>query len=63
MIIIKHKDGLYTIYAHIDKIAPSIKKGKKVKKGYIIGRVNSKLTFEVTKNSYHINPLDLIKVR
>ncbi|WP_281951089.1 murein hydrolase activator EnvC family protein [Nitrosophilus kaiyonis] len=63
VIIIKHKNGLYTIYAHIDKIAPTIKKGKKVKKGYVIGRVNSKLTFEVTKNRYHINPLDLIKVR
>jgi len=63
VIIIKHKRGLYTIYAHIDKIAPTIKKGKKVKKGYVIGRVNTKLIFEVTKNSYHINPLDLIKVR
>ncbi len=63
VIIIKHKGGLYTIYAHIDKIAPTIKKGKKVKKGYVIGRVNNKLTFEVTKNRYHINPLELIRVK
>ncbi len=62
VVIIKHNNGLYTIYAHLDKIAPTIKKGKKVKKGYVIGRVNRKLTFEVTKNRYHINPLQLIKV-
>lgn len=62
VVIIKHRDNLYTIYANIDKIAPTIKKGKVVRKGYVIGRVNRKLTFEVTKNRYHINPLDLIKI-
>ncbi len=63
VVIIKHGDGLYTIYANLDKLAPYIKKGRKVKKGYVIGRVNSKLIFEVTKNSAHINPLDLIRVK
>lgn len=62
VIIIKHRDGLYTIYANIDKIAPTIKKGRFVRKGYVIGRVTKKLTFEVTKKRYHINPLDLIKI-
>lgn len=62
VVIIKHRGNLYTIYANIDKIAPTIKKGKVVRKGYVIGRVNRKLTFEVTKNRYHINPLDLIKI-
>jgi len=63
VVIIKHGDGLYTIYANLDKLAPYVKKGRKVKKGYVIGRVNSKLIFEVTKNSAHINPLDLIRVK
>ncbi|WP_200763881.1 murein hydrolase activator EnvC family protein [Nitrosophilus alvini] len=62
VVIIKHRNGLYTIYAHLDKIAPTIRQGRKIKKGYVIGRVSKRLTFEVTKKSYHINPLDLIKV-
>jgi len=61
VVIIKHSNGLHTIYAHLDKIAPNIKKGKKVKKGATIGRVNHELTFEVTQDSYHINPMSLIK--
>ncbi len=63
VVIVKHPGGLYTIYAYLDKLAPYIKKGRKIKKGYIIGRVSSKLIFEVTKNNAHINPLELIKVR
>ena len=61
VVIIKHSNGLHTIYAHLDKIAPTIRKGKKVKKGATIGRVNHELTFEVTQDSYHINPMTLIK--
>ncbi len=62
VVIIKHNNNLYTIYAYLDKIAPFIKKGRRIKKGYTIGRVSSKLIFEVTKNNAHINPLDLIRV-
>ena len=61
VVIIKHANGLHTIYAHLDQIAPTIKKGKRVKKGAIIGRVDNELTFEVTQNSYHIDPMTLIK--
>ena len=61
VVIIKHANGLHTIYAHLDQIAPTIKKGKRVKKGAVIGRVDSELTFEVTQNSYHIDPMTLIK--
>ena len=61
VVIIKHANGLHTIYAHLDQIAPTIKKGKKVKKGATIGRVNHELTFEVTQDSYHIDPMTLIK--
>ncbi|MGB5965785.1 MAG: peptidoglycan DD-metalloendopeptidase family protein [Sulfurimonadaceae bacterium] len=61
VVIIKHAKGLHTIYAHLDQIAPTIKKGKKVKKGSVIGRVNHELIFEVTQDSYHIDPMTLIK--
>jgi len=61
VVIIKHANGLHTIYAHLDMIAPTIQKGKKVKKGAVIGRVNDELIFEVTQNSAHIDPMTLIE--
>jgi len=61
VIIVENSYGIHTIYAHLSKIAPNIKVGKKVKKGYIIGRVEYELSFEVTQKSYHINPLQLIR--
>jgi murein DD-endopeptidase MepM/ murein hydrolase activator NlpD len=60
VVIVEHQDGLHTIYAHLDQIAPTIKKGKKIRKGSIIGRVNDELMLEVTQKNYHINPLQLI---
>jgi septal ring factor EnvC (AmiA/AmiB activator) len=63
MVIIKHPGNLHTIYANIDTISPFLKEGMRVKKGYILGRVNEKLLFEVTKNKAHIDPLELIRVR
>ncbi len=62
VIIIENSNGIHTIYAHLSKIAPTIRVGKKIRKGYIIGRVNNDLTLEVTQKNYHINPLDLIRV-
>jgi len=61
IVIIKHSGNLHTIYSHLDKISPTIKKGKWVKKGYVIGRVKEKLFFQVTRNNSYINPLELIK--
>ncbi len=61
VVIIENSYGIHTIYAHLSKIAPTIKVGKKIKKGYVIGRVEKDLSFEVTQKSYHINPLELIK--
>ncbi|WP_345977467.1 peptidoglycan DD-metalloendopeptidase family protein [Sulfurimonas sp. HSL3-7] len=61
VVIIKHANGLHTIYAHLDMIAPTIQKGKKVKKGAVIGRVDNELIFEVTQNSAHIDPMTLIE--
>jgi murein DD-endopeptidase MepM/ murein hydrolase activator NlpD len=61
VIIVKHKNNLHTIYAHLSQIAPTIRVGKRVKKGYVLGRVHRELTFEVTQDTKHINPMRLIK--
>ena len=61
VVIIEHANGIHTIYAHLDKIAPNIKDGKRLKKGSVIGRVDNELMFEVTQKNYHINPMQLIK--
>jgi murein DD-endopeptidase MepM/ murein hydrolase activator NlpD len=61
IVIIEHKDGLHTIYANLSKIAPNIKKGKTIRKGYALGRVNNELIFEVTQKTYHINPIRLFR--
>jgi murein DD-endopeptidase MepM/ murein hydrolase activator NlpD len=60
VVVIAHSGKLHTVYAGLSKIAPNIKKGRKIKKGYVVGKVNSKLIFQATKNSKHIDPLRLI---
>ncbi|MBS4329275.1 murein hydrolase activator EnvC family protein [Campylobacter vulpis] len=62
VVIIEHSDEIHTIYAHLDKIAPNIKVGKRVKKGAVVGRIKDDLTFEVTQKNFHINPLELISL-
>ncbi|RXJ88130.1 murein hydrolase activator EnvC [Arcobacter sp. CECT 8985] len=62
VVIVQHSNGLHTIYSHLDEIAPTLKVGKWIKKGYVIGRVNDTLNFQATKNSYHINPKDLFRL-
>lgn len=59
VVIVQHKNGLHTIYSHLDQISPTIKVGKWIQKGYVVGRVDDSLTFQATKNSAHINPQDL----
>jgi len=61
IVIVEHANGLHTIYANLSQISPNIKKGKKIKRGYTIGRVKNELVFEVTQKSYHINPIRLFK--
>ena len=60
IIIIEHKNEMHTIYSQLDKIAPTIRPGRKIQKGYIIGRVDQKLGFEITKKDKHIDPLEVI---
>jgi len=61
VVIIEHAGGLHTIYAHLDQIAPTVRKGKRLKKGSVIGRVNDELMFEVTQENDHIDPLQVIR--
>jgi len=61
MVIVEHKNGLHTIYANLSQIAPDIKKGRKIRRGSVIGRIRDELIFEVTKKNYHINPIRLFR--
>ena len=61
VVIIKHKGNLHTIYSHLDRISPTIKKGKWIKKGYVVGRIKEQLNFQVTRDNNYINPLELIQ--
>lgn len=62
VVIVKHSGGIHSVYGYLSQIAPTIKVGKRVPKGYVIGRVFDDLLFEVTKKDYHIDPLTVIKV-
>ncbi len=62
VVVVAHGGKMHTVYAGLSKIAPTIRVGKKIKKGYVIGRVKRKLIFQATKNSKHINPLRLIRL-
>lgn len=61
VVIVKHKNNLHTIYSHLDKISPTIKVGKWIPKGYVVGRINDTLYFQATKNSQYIDPQNLFK--
>ncbi len=62
VVIIAHPNNIHTIYAKLSRLAPNIKVGRRVSKGSVIGKVDSSLMFEVTKNHKHINPLKLIRL-
>jgi len=68
-IIIRHKGGLKTLYAHLNSYNKKIKVGSWVKQGHFIGRVGSTgrstgphLHFGLYKNGRAINPLKVISV-
>lgn len=62
VVVVAHSGKMHTVYAGLSKIAPTIRVGSKIKKGYVVGKVNSKLMFQATKNSKHINPMKLISI-
>ncbi|MDD2829128.1 MAG: peptidoglycan DD-metalloendopeptidase family protein [Sulfuricurvum sp.] len=61
VVIIEHDNGLHTIYAHLDKIAPTVSVGQRLKQGSVIGRVERELMFQVTQRNAHIDPLQVIR--
>ncbi len=60
VVVIAHVGNIHTVYAGLSKIPPTIKAGTAVSKGYTIGKVDSRLMFETTKNSRQFDPLELI---
>ena len=65
-VLLQHKNGLSTAYAHMDKIMKGVRPGKQVKQGQIIGRVGTTgrstgphLHYEVMRGKRRINPMDL----
>lgn len=62
VVIVSHDNGIHTIYAKLSRLAPDIQVDRRISRGTIIGKVNSSLMFEVTKNKKHIDPLSIIKL-
>jgi len=62
VVVVAHGDRMHTVYAGLSKIAPNITVGRKIIKGYVLGKVKSKLVFQATKDSKHIDPLKLIQI-
>jgi septal ring factor EnvC (AmiA/AmiB activator) len=62
VVVIKHKNYLFSIYANLSKISPILKKGSYVKRGQIIARVADTLEFEITYKDRPINPLKVVKI-
>ncbi len=65
LIQIKHNNNTSTLYAHISKFTPRLKKGLKIKQGEIIGYVgiSGKVTgphlhYEVKINGKNVNPIN-----
>ena len=61
VVIVKHSNALHTVYSQLSNIPRSLKVGKWVPKGYVIGRVNDTLVFQATKSNRYINPIKLFK--
>ncbi len=61
VIVIAHNNKLHTIYANLARFAPTVYAGRKLKQGYVIGKVDDTLVFQAIQNSKHINPMELIE--
>jgi len=62
---IKHRNGFVSVYGHLEKIAPGIKAGVRVKKGQVIGFVGSTgkstgphLHFGLMQNGKWVDPVN-----
>ena len=68
-VMIRHKSGLKSLYAHLNSFNPRIHRGSKVRQGQYIGRVGSTgrstgphLHFGLYKNGRAVNPLKIISI-
>jgi murein DD-endopeptidase MepM/ murein hydrolase activator NlpD len=68
MVIIKHSDELFSVYAHASSLL--VKKGERVQQGQVIAKVGSTgrssgphLHFEIRRNETPINPLKFLPER
>ncbi len=66
-IIIRHNNGLESLYGHMSRFAKTMKKGKRVRQGQVIGYVGATgtatgphLDFRIRKNGTFVNPGKLI---
>lgn len=59
VVILKHKNNIHTVYSQLAKIPKTIKVGKWLPKGYVVGRVDTTLVFQVTKDNKYLNPEEL----
>lgn len=69
LVKVRHTDGYETRYAHLKAFRRGIRKGKRVKKGQVIGYVGTTgrstgphLHFELRKHGNAINPLTVVQV-
>lgn len=69
-VVINHARGYRTLYGHLSRFAPGLKKGKKVRQKEVIGYVGSTglstgphLDFRLVKNNIFRNPLKEISPR
>jgi len=62
VVVVAHDGNMHTVYAGLSKIAPTIQAGARIRQGYVVGKVKSRLIFEATKDSKYIDPLKLLRV-
>jgi murein DD-endopeptidase MepM/ murein hydrolase activator NlpD len=67
VVILQHANGISTVYGHLSKFAPQLRRGQKIKQGEIIGFVGMSglatgphLHYEFRVHGEHRNPLTVV---
>lgn len=61
VVIVKHNNNLHTIYSQLSNIPSTLRVGKWIAKGYVVGRVKEILVFQATRNNRYLNPQKLFR--
>jgi len=56
IIMIKHKNNIFTIYSNFDYVSSKIRVGKHIRRGDYLGNINDLLKFQVTKGKKYLEP-------